>query len=76
MQSYGSSGLGLLMPMQLFKRQAAAFLEMASTTDDVEDKARFMRTAHIFEQLADEEKGSSLKSLHDKQRSDPRLTRE
>ena len=60
------------MPMHLFKRQAAAFIEMAGTTHDVEDKARLMRIAHIFYELADEEKGSSLKCLDDKQRSDPR----
>ena len=60
------------MPMHLFQRQAAAFIEMAGTRHDVEDKARLMRIAHIFHQLADEEKGSTLKSVHDQQRSDPR----
>jgi hypothetical protein len=49
------------MSIKQFRRQAATCCEMASMMSDPCDRDRLLKTAHTFQQLADDEEGAGGK---------------
>ena len=51
------------MSVKKLRQQAATCFEMASTMRDPNDRARLLKTAQTFQQLADDEEGAGDTSL-------------